>query len=633
MDEDELDIQYDDEGPDIQYEPPGDASVPEGMMETGNQRTVLPEITMSPGQPDRVASEPAVIEREVIPDTLRNRLSRYVSGEDPEALQPDSWPSIGGFELPSPASLRRSADASTIAGRLQALVPTANTNEPIVGRDLRHQAGGRAYADAMTLGFADDAMRLRDGEGAGERQRQLQQMSAEQDPTGSTLGAIGGQVHLAALPGGQSTALRRIGMAGLQGVGLGALRGAGESESTDVEGLLQDVGRGAATEGVMSAGTAGLFEGGGAVAQGVARRAPEWLSSLREAAARNRISAAGIRYAQDTRRLPRDVVQFADDLRETGISRGLRSVSAAGERGAEVRRASNDEITRILASADEAANAAPVSYREGGGVAPGRVDAEALAAEIERMGQRYDAPDSANTAARERLTELARQLRERAENGGIPLEVANRVRSTLGNPRNFVEGQPWNVLAQSQRDLHSAVRGSMGDALERVSPEMRTNFDTAMRRVHAGRLAEQGAGRIAERNASNRLISPSDYIAATGAGLAGAGSGADLLHTGLAAGAGFLANRVVRGRERAISATALEALLPTMERLGPRAAQWAQQLRQAQLRGQPAVSAQHYLLSRSNPEYRAMVQRLMGMDDDESDDSYEPVLQRHLTGG
>src|SRR5690606_6363190 len=64
----------------------------------------------------------------------------------------------------------------------------------------------------------------------------------------------------------------------------------------------------------------------------------------------------------------------------------------------------------------------------------------------------------------------------------------------------------------------------------------------------------------------------------------------------------------VRMRWPGIRAVALEALAPRLRSLGQRGQRWAQMLEAGQRRGPTGLAATHYMLQRTDPEYRAAIE-------------------------
>jgi hypothetical protein len=423
-----------------------------------------------------------------------------------------------------------------------------------------------------------------------------------------------GQAPTALVPGAQSTALARIGTQAGLGLVTGGLRGAGQSTDEDVGGVLLDAGQEAGQEAALSA----LAGGGGELASGALGRLRPWLANagerLRLPAARQRLAAGGISYEPDAR-LISDPLRAADVMRETGISRGLSSVRDAGERAQGVRRQANATITGL---ADDARGAAERAMGSGsyravrGDAVPGTVRVEDLTARLGRIRDEISGQGAPNVGARQRIDDIIQRYTDEHPEGTVSIDDLMADWRAFGNPANFREGRPWDVLAGAGRELRGEFRGMMEDAMERASgPEARQQLAQSLERVHVARTAQTGAERVARRGAGNRVLSPTDYLAGIGGvGGAGAAMGAGDPYTAMAIGGGaILANRLIRNREHAVAATALEGLSGTLRSLGtPQAARWSQLLEQAQQRGPQALAALHYAMQRRDPEYREAVE-------------------------
>jgi hypothetical protein len=442
----------------------------------------------------------------------------------------------------------------------------------------------------------------RDEVQAAQRARQ------ERAPISFGAGRVTGELPLMAAPGGQSTVLGRVGAQAGLGLVTGGLRGAGQSTDEDVGGVLLDAGQEAGQEALLS----GAFAGGGEVASNALGRLRPWLAGagerMRLPAARQRLAAGGISAAADTRLID-DPIRAAEVMRETGISRGLSSAREAGERGQQVRRQANSVITGLENQAREASEAARNASGYRGGPVPGAVPREQVVSQLQQLRDGIHGQAANNTAARSRLDQMISGYETNYPDGNVPIDAVMADWRAFRNSRNFLTGQPLDALAESQQDLRRLFRGDMEQAMEQAAgPGARQQLAQSLERVHVGRTAQNGAERLGQRGGGNRVLSPTDYLTAAG-GLSGAGyamaGGVDTPTALMMAGGAVIANRLIRNREHAVAATALEGLSSALSSLGtPQAARWAQQLQAAQARGPQALAALHYALQRRDPAYR-----------------------------
>jgi hypothetical protein len=463
------------------------------------------------------------------------------------------------------------------------------------GDAVSEYASGRGTVGDVYRGTRDDV-------------RESQAARRERAPISFGAGDALGQAPLALVPGGQSTVLGRVGAQAGLGLVTGGLRGAGQSTDEDVGGVLLDAGQEAGQEALLS----GAFAGGGEVASNALGRLRPWLAGagerMRLPAARQRLAAGGISAAADTRLID-DPVRAAEVMRETGISRGLSSAREAGERGQQVRRQANSVITGLENQAREASEAARNASGYRGGPVPGAVPREQVVSQLQQLRDGIHGQAANNTAARSRLDQMISGYETNYPDGNVPIDAVMADWRAFRNSRNFLTGQPLDALAESQQDLRRLFRGDMEQAMEQAAgPGARQQLAQSLERVHVGRTAQNGAERLGQRGGGNRVLSPTDYLTAAG-GLSGAGyamaGGVDTPTALMMAGGAVIANRLIRNREHAVAATALEGLSSALSSLGtPQAARWAQQLQAAQARGPQALAALHYALQRRDPAYR-----------------------------
>jgi hypothetical protein len=457
--------------------------------------------------------------------------------------------------------------------------------------------------------------------------RASQAARRERAPISFGAGEIAGQAPTMAVGGG-STVLGRVGTQAALSGGLGLIRGGGESEAEDVEGVASDALARGGTDAVLG----GVLAGGGEVGSNLLGRLGSALARggdrLQLPAARQRLAAGGISYEPDARLID-DPLRAAEVMRETGISRGLSSVRDAGERAQGVRRQANATITGLANDARSAAEQAmgSGSYRAvRGDAVPGTVRVEDLTSRLARLRDGISGQGAPNVAARQRIDDIIQRYTDSHPEGVVPIDDLMADWRAFGNPANFREGRPWDVLAGVGRDLRGEFRGMMESAMERASgPEARQQLAQSLERVHVARTAQTGAERVGRRGAGNRVLSLTDYI--TGAGALGGGGmamGAGDPMTALAVGGGaVLANRMIRNREHAVAAMTLEQLSGGLRSLGtPQAQGWARTLDAARQRGQQSLAAAHYALSQQDPAYRQAVEAAQNQEEETPSDAY-----------
>lgn len=616
---------------------PGTDTIPEGMRETGSRVLQLPEqdITVDPRGPvDATGHLPTTVRqrgeftelRQVAPineglhdrlvrrtgdvgaygaigEELRGFLSRIDPGVVTETVMRGPWAgraeelAAGGAAVPL-----------TAARALGEAMPSVSQSAPV-------QSIGRAAGSTLeALGLPPPQARGSVGETYEANRRMLEGRTAAQEAQNPESVGVGELAYaapsmLVGNPAG-SFGRRLATWAGIGGGGAG-MRGLAESDADDVEGLLSDAGQDALLGAGAAMGGEALGTGVSAGARALARAGER----LRLPAARMRNAAAGIRYAPETDLID-DPIRTAEILRETGISSGMQSTRSSGERAAQVRGEANATITRLLQQANEAAEAAPeAGYRAvRGDAVPGTVRIEDLTSRLSALRDRIGGQGAPQVGARNQIDDMIRRYTEAHPEGAVPIDdIADDWRA-FGDPANFRDGQPWNTLGRSRRGLRSEFRNLMEGAMESASgPESRGELAGALERVHAARTAERGAERVQRRNSGNRVLSLTDYITGAG-GLGGAGvfagAGDPVTAGGVALGAIAL-NRLARPREHAIGALVLEGLSNRFRALGtPQAARWGQILDAAQQRGQAALAAAHYTMSRQDPDYRQAVEAM-----------------------
>ncbi len=630
----------------VSYDPSGEHEVREIEKDPAHlarrQTASTRGVTIDPETGERSEYQPQRYE------TAGQRLYAYLSGQDPDALGEAGEvtagealgpvlraDSLGGVEMPSLASARRALsvagdayDRRVRGGRtdfvgaareaapdaLSALFPTAERPEGMrdSAPDLRSQAG---YRNALGLfGWADELADLREP-GTGAQMRALREMSSEQAPGQAALGGVAESIPLLAIPGGQSTALGRIGAATGVGLGIGTLRGAGESEADDVGGVLEDAVRG----GVQEGATAGALTGVGEAASPVLRRLGDWATraarSADDAAVQSRLEATGVwggRAMRAADEMPGGQPALAADLRRLGIGGGLGQPGSTGpasrfprperalEDAGEVIDAAGQRMRAVIDAMDDAARASAPAREAGAGAnAPGFVDVTRVADEMEAIARQYESlPVGGQQVADALRTRIIEPLRARP---AMTFGEAHQQRRLLDDLIRSWRANPDLTTASGQlQTARRALARAMDDAAANLDPALRDAWRQANRDYSVGAfIGENGRG-------AERL--------SVGGGIGGAvATGVELAQQGVP-GSGVASGIV--GRELAqqqrmrwpgIRAVGLEGLAARLRAMGPRAQAWADALEGAQRRGNVALAAAHAMLQRTDPAYRQAV--------------------------
>lgn len=197
-----------------------------------------------------------------------------------------------------------------------------------------------------------------------------------------------------------------------------------------------------------------------------------------------------------------------------------------------------------------------------GGLVSGPDVAGRIRGIIERYRQIPGAEDLYRTGER-----LASQMEAR---GQIPWGEAEEIRRFWDDITNWqAQGPTSGALAPLQgvrRQLRGALQGVLDETVERHAPEMAGSYPQARRDYQVSDFTERMAHDDELRDASNRLLSPTDYGAGIGGASAGGAAGGG---SGAIAGAALavLGNRAIRGREHAISAAVAERGADALRRI------------------------------------------------------------------
>lgn len=552
---------------------------------------------------------------------------------------------IGGFDRLSGASRRQNAMAR-ITGH------SPNSGPVEVPDSYSPGALATGGAQALTLGHADELGGAAASLVRGTPYRQEQEAAEARDariqqeaPGSYAVGTVAGTAPWMLLPGlgewaGEQAAARGAGgfvqgaarLAGSTAEGAAFGGAAAEGASTADAGSgewRQDVGEGVAGGALFSGGAQAASELPG-LTRAVAQRITG-ASGLDDAAARLRIRAAGGRSADMTRiaQRPGGVTRFADSLREAGLTGRAATTAEIAERAAPVREQAGARIGEILSEAS--ANAAPANaYRS---PPPLHNDVDRLVArihsEVVAPLERSPLPE-ARSAARN-MTQFLDVVQ--ADRSPLTPERIHEIQRTLDRGINWrAQTVRETSVAGARRDARGVVRDELDRSLEasgaRIGdPGLLDEYGQARRAFGAASEVRDWAEREASRGASNRLISPTDYVTGA-ASLVGAAADGDISAKDAAYAVGGVAlNRLVRRREHSIAATGLEALSRALSRpQGAGAPMLSPALRNtlanAARRGSAVYAAAVFsALHTGTPEERAAIQA--GLDGTEPEPTQE----------
>lgn len=621
---------------------PGHGPPPRDRERVGSRVLVAPEVDISV---DPSGERPDVVHQRG--EFTEQRLVAPIRERSP---QPDSYMSraldyaadrlrlprsVGGFERPSLSDVERFADT----GSLNTLFQTAPRPEGMSASapDHRDRAGMYGLAQGLSFDHLDEASGLLAGvrpaiesgditrltrtptqrDRARDAARGEIGEAQQQDPDAYDIGGIGGALPYALMPGGQRTMLGRLAAGGGTGLVMGGLRGEGQSEGEGTDALL-DAGDDAAFEGAIGAATAGMGE----VAAPLLRRLGPWAARLgsraQSAGVQSRLEGTGIWGGSAMRaadQMPGGQPALASDLRRLGIGAGVSQDASRAGRGfprpdravddaAEVMDDAGEQMQGVLSQMDDASagRTSSASTRDPAAMR-GMVDVSRAADELERVARQYDdlpvgGADVAN-AIRSRLVE---PLRAR---GAMRFGEAHQQRRLLDDMIRSWQRDPNLATSAGQlQTARRAINDAMNEAAESLDPALRQRWQQANRDYSVGAFVRE-RGRGAERLSVGGGIGTQ------------AGLGLQTMVENMPGGGAIQA--LGGGRELAqqqrmmwpgIRARALEALAPRLQALGARGQQWAAQLQSAQQRGQRALAATHYALSRTDPEYRAATEQL-----------------------
>lgn len=537
--------------------------------------------------------------------------------------------SFAGFELPSGVTARRAAETLSRGGSLRdavdAFLPTAQrpSTMPATEPDMRSQSGLIHAMQAFGLAerLADPAQR--------EQMRRTRETAARQAPGMAQLGGLAESIPLLAVPGGQATALRRVGVQALTGAGVGGLRAGLRSEGETAGEVARDVASGALTEGLTSGGLSAAGESAAPLVRGLAGLASSRARAARDAAVQSRLEGTGMWGARAMRAadaMPGGQRALSRDLRRLRIGGGIdQAPGRAGslmprperalEDAATVREQAGDAIGDVVARMDAAAQGAQPAAGT-----PGFVDLNPVADELEAIAERYQRlPVGGAQVADTLRSELIAPMRA---DPLVTFSQAHQQRQLLDDMIRSWVAQPNLTTSSGQlRTARGLVSRAMDDATPGLNPELQRQWRRANRDYSvASAVREYGRG-------AERLSVGGGIGGAAGTAIENAGQG--LVGPVLGAPVAREAAQQTRMVWPGMRAVALEQLAPRLQRLGSQGRRWARTLEQASLRGPTATAATHAVMMRRDPAYRRAMMDLEQRQDDAAPD-FEDLFEREL---
>lgn len=481
---------------------------------------------------------------------------------------------------------------------LNALVPTEDTDQPIVGPDMRDRAPAWGATELPRM-----LARLAGSEREAEL-RSTAQRAEEQAPgaygTGASLPMVLGSAPMA-----PQTLLGRLGMAAGEGALAGLLHGGAQSDedtySLDYVGDIAadtaiGAGAGLATGGAIEGAGAGLRRAGQVLEGLIDPARAQWAADRMRSVGLNPAPSPRTSYGRSVQRMggPEGV---ADALQAEAIGgRTLPNPGGVDDSLNRLREMAGGQFDEVMGTMDRAAREASGSpYR--GGPGAGRVDVGRLQQALEaRAGELAAEPIGSSRRAADRMrTEFIEPLEGLADEGlsfGDAHQMRQRLDEMSGAWRRASDPVDTSMAGLAQ-DARGSLSALMDEAAEAVDPAMREAWREGNRRWSLLRLVEDNA-RATSSNLPGAL--------AEGIGL----SQGNLGGAAMARAAGGLMSRYGPG----LRAQGIRALIPMLQRGGPAMRQAAQALRGAATRGEVPLAAAHMALMRRRPDYRRAVQEM-----------------------
>ncbi len=471
------------------------------------------------------------------------------------------------------AQRRREIAANVDAGpttRLRTARPTSPLHAGLMGAA---QGASMGFSDEMAAAaeapFSDDDYRT-----ILERNRQTLRELEEDHPRAYYGSELGGGVLAAALtaPGavaGQT--MRQAAAQGMrQGAAYGGIGGTGYSEGETVGEIGGDALFGATVGGGLGGAAAPVARYAGEAA---GRLGSRWL----ERGNLLRLRRAGSRHSQlrDFERMPgpqgiRGPVggptrgeRIAVELSEMQTPRvaGQGGEPVFGRLGMSSDELVQSRVGEILAGTGEVFEAVFEEVDE-------LVDVRPIIGRLQELRHGYHTNGRPNPNSRRLIRHIDTQLAEfgRHADDGLPLQQAQQSINLLDQQIQWArDPRSRSIASELNADIRRAVRGGMDDAVERsaLGAEGRAAYQQARRQYQVANKLREHAAINRMRDAGNRQVSLSDYVAASGAASPAAGAGT------------AVANRAFRANEARILGEAQRRAAGPMIRAGQRATESA----------------------------------------------------------
>jgi hypothetical protein len=434
---------------------------------------------------------------------------------------------------------------SAVRGAVQGL--TGKFSDELVG-------GAKAALTAIGSeeSLLDRYTRYRDEE------RAKNQSAKEANPLTYGGADIAGGVTTALLvPGGQATALARIGTAAAQG-GAMAL---GASEADLTKGEFKD----AAIDTAIGAGAGALFSGG---VEGIRKG----VNAVRGAAPDLAVKSLGGTNGQNAKLDPEQRRKLGQWLLDNKTIRfGRTAKDTAARAGAAVTKA-GDDLGAVLNQSDEL------------------IDPSILS---ERLTKNVIEP-AVQTNTAKALNAATGAVDDIASKEALTLNELNQLTSNISSNAYQKAGDKGGaaLLRGIEREGDNVIREALPPTA--IPQYNAANNDYGMA-ITAKRMADKGAAKLD----TNKTVSITDWI--MGAGALGASGGNPLVAAGTIA-----AKKAIRDRGAQSAAIGLDAVNKAMN--NPAMQKFAPILRDAAARGSNQLALTHYLLSQRNPEYQKALQ-------------------------
>lgn len=469
--------------------------------------------------------------------------------------------------------------------------PQPIVQEPIIQEPVPEVSTGEAFREGVasggTFGFADE---LRAGIGAGldyitgtdkdfsknyeslrDTYREEQDQAQEQHPWAFGVGSVTGAVPtLMAAPVSRGVqAVGKVAGGGLKGLAaegavVGAGYGLGETENiTDLPQVAKDVGTGAVTGALGGLAAKGVTSAVGAVGSKAADIA------RRKASGFNKINIKGVGGVEKAS-------EYAKEGFERGMISSVRSARTSANRLSEALEDTGRKIGEVYKIVDDM-------------VGGPSIDVAAFKNEIlKRSDQLYGKPTSI-------LAYIDKIANGKAS---ITLEDAHTIYMTLSKKFKIKNNNNPTDMQLIAKETTTAMRDILDEKVLQVAgPEQAQALQALNREFHVGRTLEKSLVDKASAEEGNKFLGLLGNVgggSVTGGLLA---AGGDLATSG---GAGLAAGLATR-----LSSTRVPQMVGGLAQLLSKApAKYKQILEQAAERGSQAVSATHFLLMKTDPEYR-----------------------------